>query len=158
MSRMTGNFHVRFLGGRERETAHAYPVPLHATRMIYWFSTAQLIAALGVRCVFHWRGARWTRRHTLLCTVVPLLCFLFWTALWWFGVLPIDRLPDRWFDGVGSIGERAFICLPPLGASWLLFFFARGRVTHDENAATMRRTEPGHRAVVAIHASRGPGR
>ena len=24
---MTGNFHVRFLGGRERVTAHAYPVP-----------------------------------------------------------------------------------------------------------------------------------
>src|SRR6266542_1477225 len=27
---MTGNFHVRFLGGRERETAHSYPVPLRA--------------------------------------------------------------------------------------------------------------------------------
>ena len=24
---MTGNFHVRFLGGSERETAHSYPVP-----------------------------------------------------------------------------------------------------------------------------------
>src|SRR6266542_7162582 len=30
---MTGNFHVRFFGGRERETAHSYPVPLdHAMR------------------------------------------------------------------------------------------------------------------------------
>ena len=26
---MKGNFHARFLGGRERATARAYPVPLH---------------------------------------------------------------------------------------------------------------------------------
>src|SRR5436190_20738299 len=39
---MTGNFHVRFLGGRERETAHSYPVRQRAQSM-----TRTLFIAMG---------------------------------------------------------------------------------------------------------------
>ena len=89
--------------------------------MIYWFLIAQALLTVAVWVFFHYRDYRWTFRHTLFCTLIPLFLFVVWTALWWFGVLPVDRLPGSWFDGAGSIGERAFLCLPPLGASWLLF-------------------------------------
>src|SRR6266550_2261815 len=45
---MTGNFHVRFLGGRERETAHSYPVHLYAHAMNYRLSL--LLASAFLAC------------------------------------------------------------------------------------------------------------
>ncbi len=102
---------------------------------IYWFSGLQLVTALAVRWIFHRQGYRWTVRHTLLCTVVPLLSFLLWTALWWLKVLPADSLPTTWLGERPTLGERGFICLPPLAVAWLLFFTAQGSFGEHDHAS-----------------------
>jgi hypothetical protein len=103
--------------------------------MAYVFIALQLLASLVVRLLFHRRACRWTIRHTLLCTDVPLFLFLLWGLLWWEQILPADLLPSTWLDKRPSVGERAFICLPPLFVSWLLFFILRGRGRAHEAVA-----------------------
>jgi hypothetical protein len=103
--------------------------------MIYWFSGAQLVAAVAARCAFSLRGWQWTLKHTLFCILIPLLCLLVWTALWWFQILAAVRLPTPWLDDSPSAPERVFICLPPLAMTWLLFFVFRRSLRHHDNAA-----------------------
>jgi len=103
--------------------------------MIYWILGMQLMAAHAVRWVFHRRAYRWTLRHSLLCTVVPLFLFVFWTALWWWNILPSNSLPTTWLDERPSFGEMTFLCGPPLAISWLLFFVSRGSLRKHDHAA-----------------------
>jgi hypothetical protein len=88
--------------------------------MILWFVIAQLLAALVARLLFKQRHYFWSRRHTLLSTVVPLGLFLVWACFWY--LLPADILPGRWFDRSPTIGSLFFMCLPPFVISWFLFF------------------------------------
>jgi len=100
--------------------------------MAYFFIALQLLGVLTARFLFHRRGYRWTLRHTLLCTVSPLSLFLLWVFMWWDQILPTDLLPATWLDEKTSVGERAFMFLPPLLISWLLFFMFRGRLRAHE--------------------------
>lgn len=103
--------------------------------MGYLFLAAQVLAVATAWWLFCLRGYRWTLRHTLLCIIAPPIFFVLWTSLWWFGILPADRLPATWFDGAETVGERTFFFLPPFVASWILFFVLRGSLKQSDNAA-----------------------
>jgi peptidoglycan biosynthesis protein MviN/MurJ (putative lipid II flippase) len=100
--------------------------------MIVYFSASQVIAALLVFWLYRQRGYRWSHRHTLLCSIVPLSIFLFW-AFFWYWLQP-DFLPMHWFDRTPTVGALAFMCIPPLVVSWLLFFTFSSRVGRDYHA------------------------
>ena len=102
--------------------------------MIVWFPSIVFISAVMAYCVVRHLGHRWTLKDTLFFMLVPLVCFLTWVLLWWFKVLPAERLPTTWLDEVPTLGERAFFCLPPLLVSCLLFPLWR-RVSHRSRAA-----------------------
>jgi hypothetical protein len=101
--------------------------------MAYLFIASQLLTSLTVRFLFHRRGYHWALRHTLLCSIAPIVLFVLWTIVWWF--LPADILPATWLDERPTTGERVFMCLPPLVFSWLLFFALRGRLRAHETVA-----------------------
>jgi hypothetical protein len=101
--------------------------------MIIYFAVAQAITTLVAFLSYRWRAFRWSLRHTLLCSVVPLGVFLIW-VLFWYQWQP-DFLPMHWFDRARTVGSLSFLCIPPLVVSWLLFFILSRRVPSDDHAA-----------------------
>jgi len=100
--------------------------------MIIYFTVSQAITALAVHLFYRWRGYRWSRRHTFLCSVVPLCVFLFW-AFFWYWLQP-DFLPMHWFDRAPTVGSLSFLCIPPFVVSGLLFFTLSSRIRPNDNA------------------------
>jgi hypothetical protein len=98
--------------------------------MILYFIISQFLVTLVVLWIYRQRGYRWSHRHTLFCSIVPLTIFLFW-ALFWYWLQP-DFLPSRWFDRMPTAGMLAFMCLPPFVVSWFLFFALAKRVKSDD--------------------------
>ena len=88
--------------------------------MIVWFIVAQLLTALAVRWSFTHRRRAWTRRETLLSTVVPVGLFILWTLFWY--QFTVGVLPERWFDRAPTAATLAFMCIPPFALSWIVFF------------------------------------
>jgi hypothetical protein len=88
--------------------------------MIVWFVAAQLLTALAVRWLFSERRRAWTRRETLLSTLVPVGLFIVWALFWY--EFTVDLLPERWFDRPPTAGSLAFMCIPPFLVSWIVFF------------------------------------
>ena len=97
--------------------------------MIIWFFAMLFVSNCGIYCAIRLLKGKWSYKDVIFCTFVPVLCFLVWAVGWFLS--PASFLPYNWFDERPTLGERAFICLPPLIASYALFAWFHRYITKE---------------------------
>src|SRR5690348_5216939 len=92
--------------------------------MLYTCLTLQILIGLLVGWRWHMGGRRWMPRHTVFCIASPIILYILWMCFWW--LLPVNLLPESWFDGRLTFAGKVFMCAPSLAFSWVLFFLHVG--------------------------------
>jgi len=135
-----GNFHARFLGGLGRANRPRLPGAASGSNllMLLYFMAGQGVTELAAVGVFRLLGRQWSRRHTLLACVAPVVVFLVWVCLWcWAPLSDLAPIPvvQELFDLTPSVSTLLWKCFLPILFSWLLFFWASNRRREHEHDA-----------------------
>jgi hypothetical protein len=106
--------------------------------MLLSFMVGQGVTALVAVGVFRLLGRQWSRRHTLLACVAPVVVFLIWVCFWCWAPLS-DLAPtsvaQELVDLSPSVSALVWMCLLPILFSWLLFFWlSNWRREHGHSA------------------------
>jgi hypothetical protein len=106
--------------------------------MLLYFMAGQGVTALVAVGVFRLLGRQWSRRHTLLACVAPVVVFLVWVCFWCWAPLS-DLAPtsvvQELLDFTPSVPTLVWTCLLPILFSWLLFFWLSNRHREREHSA-----------------------
>ncbi len=98
--------------------------------MLLYFMAGQGVTALVAVGVFRLLRRQWSRRHTLLASIPPVVVFFVWMCFWCWAPLS-DLAPtsvvQELFDLTPSVSALVWMCLLPCLFSWLLFFWLSNR-------------------------------